>query len=94
MKKAFSVALAAVYCVGLCGCAAGGAGLVWTILLLVAGIVLLAFGALRVYQYMGYRKRRQKAGKRVRPLDMFTVIIGAVAVLLLRQIKLKNAETG
>ncbi len=83
MKKAICAALAAVYCVGLCGCAASGAGLVWTILLLAAGVLLLGFAGLRTYQYLGYRKRRQKAGKRVRPLDFLTILLYILAVVCL-----------
>ena len=83
MKKSISLALAAACCLGLCGCATSGAGLVWTILLLVAGVLILAFAGLRTYQYMGYRKRRQKAGKRYRPMDLMTYVVFAIGALCL-----------
>ena len=83
MKRSLCLSMAAVCCVSLCGCATRGAGLVWSLLLLVAGLLLLGFGALRIYQYLSYRRRRQKAGKRCRPLDGLTVAVCVIGLLCL-----------
>lgn len=83
MKRSLCLSLAAVCCLSLCGCATRGAGLVWSLLLLVAGLLLLGFGALRIYQYLSYRRRRQKAGKRCRPLDGLTVAVCVIGLLCL-----------
>ena len=83
MKKVLSVAMAAVSCLALTGCGKQGANLVWTILLLVFGGLLLLFGAWRLYQYLGYRKRQQKRGRKTHKLDIATIVVMALGVVLI-----------
>lgn len=83
MKKTLSVVLAACTCLSLCGCARSGGKLVWTILLLVFGLLILAFALLRTWQYLQYRKKRIKRGKKPRKPDIFTIIIYIPALVLL-----------
>ena len=83
MKKVICTALAAVCCLSFGGCATSGVGLGFTIVLAIVGILLLGVAALRTVQYLGYRKRRMAAGKRVRPIDLLTVLCYVLAVLAL-----------
>ena len=83
MKKVITGALAAVCCLSLCGCGTKGAALVWTIILCALGGVLLLFGAWRMWQYLSYRKRMQKRGRKVRKPDLATLIIIGVAIVMI-----------
>ena len=95
MKKVMTTLLAAFCCLGLCGCGTKGAALVWTIILLVLGIGLLAFGAFRMWQYWQYRKRMKKRNRPARKPDLAVLILlGVALVMIIVGLVLPSGEAG
>ena len=83
MKKLMTALLAAGCCLSLCGCGKQGAGLAFTVILLIFGGLLLLFGLWRLLQYSNYRKRQMRRGRKVRKLDGATILVLVLAVIML-----------
>ena len=83
MKKVMTALLAAGCCLSLCGCGKQGAGLAFTVILLIFGGLLLLFGLWRLWQYHNYRKRQMRRGRKVQKLDGATILVLVLAVIML-----------
>ena len=91
MRRYIKICTAALFALILTGCGAEGkssAG--WAVLLILLAVLLLAGAVLRTKNYLAYRRRQQKRGRKARKkLDDFTKIVyGLGAALLLAGILL------
>lgn len=92
MKKKSNLSLLLCLCIGLAGCASTedaqtGGITPWSVVLVLLGLCVLAFAALRTWQFIQYRQRMRRRKTHRRPpknLDPVTwALYGAGAVLLL-----------
>ena len=86
MKKILSTGLAAGLCLTLAGCQKTNSVGVWTVILILLAVCVIAFAGLRTYQFIQYRKRlrRKKTRRRVPSApDALTFMLYGVGVLLL-----------
>ena len=83
MKRICSAAFAAVTALTLTGCGTSGSSGAFSVLLLILGLLLAIFALLRTRQYLAYRKRRQKLGRKYASIDMLTVLMYILALVAL-----------
>ena len=91
MKKCMRMSLMAALCLGLVGCGGQEAGEksgpgAWPVILILLGLLLLAFALLRTWNYVQYCQRQRRRGRRQpKGLDMMTwcvyVLAGALVIL-------------
>lgn len=94
MKKYSCMGLALTLALGLAGCSGAGEGAArsgpgaWPVILMILGLLFLAFAALRTWNYVQYCQRQRRRGRRVpKGLDMMTwcvyVLAGALLIFAL-----------
>ena len=85
MKKANTFAFLTGLAMLISGCGEGGGISIWSILLLVLALPVLAFGGLRIYSIVEYNRHRNRGGRRrrARKIDPMTWGILGLGVVLI-----------